>query len=54
MSDSELCDGKYIYASQHEAKKVRRFREHHSPKLRIYKCPKCFGYHLSKQKKQYD
>lgn len=47
----EYCNGKRRYKSAKVAKRVRNFREHASPALRIYECDRCFGWHLTKQKK---
>lgn len=45
---NQYCDGKQIYTSKKFAKAIRNGRERHGAReLRIYECPKCYGYHLT-------
>ncbi len=46
------CINKNIYKSEHEAKNVRRaVLKARNRQIRIYQCPKCFGWHLTSEKK---
>ena len=46
--NTEKCNGKNIYESEHEARKVREAAYKRSTKkLRIYWCGSCFGWHLT-------
>ncbi len=42
------CNGKRIYRSVHEAKRVRNARGHAVKNLRVYYCKWCYGFHLTK------
>lgn len=50
----ETCDGKNKYSkNQAESMKTTLGRSR-GKDLRIYECPKCFGYHLTKDKSNFD
>lgn len=43
------CNGKNVYDSEKEAKKARsRVYKQRSVKLRVYQCPDCHKWHLTK------
>lgn len=45
---NQLCNGKQIYRSEKESKRIRNGREKYgASNLRIYECPDCHGYHLT-------
>lgn len=46
-----FCSDKRRYASRNAAKKVRNHREKDVSHLRVYQCPRCYGWHLTKQYK---
>lgn len=44
------CLRKKRYRTEGRAKKVKKWSEaEHGVKLRVYYCPHCFGYHLTKE-----
>lgn len=45
----KLCNGKIRYRSEKEAKNRRNIREKDVSALRVYKCPECFDWHLTKE-----
>jgi DNA-directed RNA polymerase subunit RPC12/RpoP len=45
----EQCGGKRCYRSEKEAIRIRNLREHNTSKLRVYQCPDCWYWHLTKQ-----
>ena len=46
------CDGKNIYISEHKAKAIRNsVYKKRTKRLRVYYCPKCFGWHLTSEPK---
>lgn len=49
-----FCNGKKRYKSEKHAKKVKMLREHAVTRLRIYKCPVCFDFHLTSLVKPYE
>ena len=47
----ELCDGKKVYDSEKEVRGVRKWvGERRDKDMRIYKCPRCFGWHITSLK----
>ncbi len=45
------CDGKNIY-SKHEAEHTKAIvGQARGKDVRVYQCDKCYGYHITKQKK---
>lgn len=49
----EQCGGKNCY-TKHEAERVQGETGRHIGKdLRVYHCPKCFNFHLTKRRSKY-
>lgn len=47
----EECNGKRVYRSIKEAKRVRNTRGHATGGLRVYYCKWCHGFHLTKMQR---